>query len=63
MQGILTKMTNKVQLRRIIFCPLIALNISSDIFSYLQEHLNCNFSFLFYSRLSLSAAADNDTRE
>ena len=56
-------MTNKVQLRRIIFCPLIALNISSDIFSYLQEHLNCNFSFLFYSRLSLSAAADNDTRE
>jgi hypothetical protein len=52
-----------MQLRKINYCPLIALHVSSDIFAHYQEHLNCNFSFLFYSRVSFSAAADNDTRE
>ena len=41
---------------------MTALHVSSDIFAHHQEHLNCNYSFWFYSRVS-SAAADNDTRE
>jgi hypothetical protein len=60
-------MTNKMQLCRIIYCSLTALRVSSDIIAHQQEHLNCNYSFWFYSRVSLSAAvmtaADNDTRE
>jgi len=28
---------------------LTALHISSDIFAHHQEHLNCNYSFWFYS--------------
>jgi len=56
-------MTNKMQLCRIIYCSLTALHVSSDIFAHHQEHLNRNYSFWFYSRVSLSAAADNDTRE
>ena len=52
-----------MQLCRIIYCSLTALHVSSDIFAHHQEHLNCNYSFWFYSRVSLSAAADNDTRE
>jgi len=63
----LQKMTKKMQLCVIIYCSLIALHVSSDIFAYHQEHLNCNYTFWFYSRVSLSAdvmtAADNDTRE
>jgi len=53
-----------MQLSRIIYCFLTALHVSSDIFAHRQEHLNCNYSFWFYSRASLSAAAlaaaDND---
>jgi len=56
------KMTNKMQLCRIIYCSLTALHVSSDIFAHHQGHLNCNYSFWLYSRVSLSAAAD-DTRE
>jgi len=52
---------------RIIYCSLTAVYVSSDIFAHHQEHLNCNYSFWFYSRVSLSAvvttATDNDTRE
>ena len=50
------KMTNKMQLCSIIYCSLTALHVSSDIFARHQEHLNCNYSFWFYSRASLSAA-------
>jgi hypothetical protein len=35
-----TKMT-KMQLRRIIYYSLAALHVSSYIFAYHQEHLNC----------------------
>jgi hypothetical protein len=48
---------------KIIYCFLTALHVLSDIFAHHQEHLNCNYSFWFYSRVSLSAAADNGTRE
>ena len=60
-------MTNKMQLCRIIYCSLTALHVLSDIFAHHQEYLNCNYSFWFYSRVSLSAAVmtavDNDKRE
>jgi len=36
-----TKMTNKMQLCRIIYYSLAALHASSDIFAHHQEHLNC----------------------
>jgi hypothetical protein len=35
------KMTNKMQVCRIIYYSLAALYVSSDIFAYHQEHLNC----------------------
>ena len=67
---IFTKTTNKMQMCRIIYCSLTALHVSSDIFAHHQEHLNCNYSFRFYSRVSWSissystmTAADHDTRE
>jgi len=44
---IVKKMTNKMQLCRIIYCSLTALRISSDIIAHNQEHLNCNYSFWF----------------
>jgi len=60
-------MTNKMQLCRTIYCSLTALHVSSDIFAHHQEHLNCNYSFWFYSRVSWSAAvmteADHDIRK
>ena len=46
------KMTNKIQLCRIIYRSLTALHVSSDISAHQQEHLNCNYSFWFYSRVS-----------
>jgi len=49
-------MTNKMQLCRIIYRSLTALHVSSDIFAHHQEHLNCNYSFWFYSHVSSSAA-------
>ena len=36
-----TKMTNKMQLCRIIDYSLAALHVSTDIFAHHQEHLNC----------------------
>ena len=50
-----TKMTNKMQLCRIIYCSLIALHVSSDVFARHQEDLNCIYSFWYYSRVSLPA--------
>jgi hypothetical protein len=35
------KMTNKMQLCRIIYYSLAALHASSDIFAHHQEHINC----------------------
>jgi len=35
---------------------LTAQHVSSDIIAHHQELLNCNYSFWFYSRLSLPAA-------
>ena len=52
----LIEMTNKMQLCRSIYysiVPLIAQHVSSDIIVLHQELLNCNYSFWFYSRLSL----------
>jgi hypothetical protein len=37
-------------------CALIAEHVSSVIIAHLQELLNCNCSFWFYSLLSLPAA-------
>ena len=50
-----TKMTNKMQLFRIIYSSLIALHVSSDIFAHHQVHLDCIYSFWYYSRVSLPA--------
>jgi len=36
-----TKMTNKMQLYKIIYCSLTVLHVLSDIFAHHQEHLNC----------------------
>jgi hypothetical protein len=52
-----------MQLCRAIYCSFTALHVSSYIFAHYQEDLNYNYSFWFYSRVSLSVAADNDTRE
>jgi len=40
---------------RIIYCSLAALHVSSDIFAYHQEHLNCIYSFWYYTHESLPA--------
>jgi len=32
-----------------------ALHVSSDIFAHHQEHLNCNYSFWYYTRMLLPA--------
>jgi len=46
---------------------LIAQHVSSVIIAHYQELLHCNYSFWFYSHLSLPAvvmtAAGNDKRE
>jgi len=39
---IFIKLTNKMQLCRIIYFSLPALHVSSDVFAHHQEHLNCN---------------------
>jgi len=59
---VFTTMANKMQLCRIIYCSLTALQVSSDIIAHHQEHLNRIYSFWYYLRVSLSAAAD-DTRK
>jgi len=35
------KMTDEMQLCRIIYYSLAAVHVSSDIFAHHQEHLNC----------------------
>jgi hypothetical protein len=45
-----------MQLCRIIYYSLAALHVSSDIFAHHQEHLNCIYSFWYYTRMSLPAA-------
>jgi hypothetical protein len=42
-------MTNKMPLSRLIYCSLFALHVSNDIFDHHQEHLNCIYSFWYYS--------------
>jgi hypothetical protein len=49
---IFTKMTNKMQLCWIVYYSLTALHVSSNIIAHHQEHLNCNYRFWFYSRVS-----------
>jgi hypothetical protein len=44
-----------MQLCRIIYYSLAALNVSSDILAHHQEHLNCNYIFWYYTRMSLAA--------
>jgi hypothetical protein len=50
---IITKITKKMQLFRLIYCSLTALHFSSNTFAHHQEHFNCIYSFWYYSRLSL----------
>jgi hypothetical protein len=50
---IFTKMTNKMQLCRIILYSLAALDVSGVIFANHQEHLNCIYSFWYYTRMLL----------
>jgi hypothetical protein len=59
------KMTNKMQLCRIIYCSLTALHVSSNIFAHHQEHLNCTYSFWYYSSVSLPAVVmgEHETRK
>jgi uncharacterized membrane protein len=52
---IITKMTNKMHQCRLIYCSLTALRVSSVIFPHHQEHLNCIYSFWYYTRMSLPA--------
>jgi len=47
------KLTNTMQLCRIIYCSLAAVHVSSDIFAHDQGHLNCMYSFWYYSHVSL----------
>jgi hypothetical protein len=46
-------MTNKMQLFRLIYYTLAPLHVSSDIFAYHQEHLNCIYSFWYYTHVLL----------
>jgi hypothetical protein len=46
-----------VQDNLLLHCSLIAQHVSSDIVAHHQELPNSNYSFWFYSRLSLPAAA------
>ena len=54
------KITNKMQLCRIIYCSLTALHVSGDIFAHHQEHLNCMYSFWYYSHVSLTADIEDE---
>jgi len=44
-----------MQLCRIIYCSSTAIHVSSDIFAHHQKHLNCIYSFWYYTRMSLPA--------
>ena len=37
-------------------------HVSSDTFAYHQEHLNCMYSFWYYSRVSLPAGIEAEPR-
>jgi len=50
-----------MQLYRIIHCFLTALHVSSDIFAHHQEHLNCIYSFWYYSHMSLPAGVMDES--
>jgi len=54
-------MTNKTQENLLFHCSLTAQHVSSDIITHHQEVLNCNYSFWFYSRLSLPSAVKHDS--
>jgi hypothetical protein len=56
--SVFTKMTDKIQVCRIICCSLTALHVSSNIFAYNQEHLNCMYSFWYYSHMSFLACIE-----
>jgi len=63
------KVTNKMQLCKAIHysnVPRLICMFRAIFIAHHQEHLNCNYSFWFYSRVfrcRLLTAADNDTRE
>ena len=59
-----TKMINKMQLCRIVYCTLAALHVSSDIFAHHQEHLNCitAFGITHVCRCQLAATNVCNTR-
>ena len=61
----LIKMTNKVQLYRIIYYSFVPwlLYMFRVILSCHQEHLNCNYSFWFHSHVLLSAAVVAEPRQ
>ena len=42
-----------MQLCRIIVYSLAALHVASDISAHHQEHLNCIYSFWYYTRMLL----------
>jgi len=44
-----------MQLCMLIYCSLTAVHILNDIFAHHQEHLNCIYSFWYYSRMWLPA--------
>jgi len=60
---LLTKMTNTMQLCRIIYCSLRALHVSSDIFAHHQENLNCIYSFWYYSCMWLPAGVMDELEQ
>jgi len=57
------KMTNKMQLCRILYSSLTALHVLSDIFAHHQEHPNCNYSFWFYSRSAVVGCCHDSSRQ
>ena len=42
-------------------CSLAAQHVSSDVIAHNQEHLNCSYSFWFYSHVSLLAGQPTTT--
>jgi hypothetical protein len=38
---LITKIINKVQLCRLMYCSLLVQHVSSDIFAHDQEHVDC----------------------
>jgi len=63
----MTKKDATVYDNLLFHCSVTAQHVSSDIIAHHQELLNCNYSFWFYSGLSLPAAvmtaAGNDKPE